>query len=63
MKEKTKRLNPIDGLMPDPTQLPEGCKFHPRCPHCSEKCVKGEILVAQKGIHAIRCVLYGGVNI
>ena len=26
------RLTPIDGLMPDPTNLPAGCHFHPRCP-------------------------------
>ncbi len=23
--------------LPDPTDLPEGCKFHPRCPHCQEQ--------------------------
>ena len=34
----TDRLKPIAGLMPDPTDLPEGCKFHPRCPHCQEQC-------------------------
>src|SRR5450756_2134067 len=32
------RLNPIEGLMPDPTNLPFGCKFHPRCPKCMEIC-------------------------
>ena len=32
------RLQPIDGLMPDPANLPEGCKFHPRCPNCTEQC-------------------------
>ena len=26
------RLKPIQGLMPDPANLPDGCKFHPRCP-------------------------------
>ena len=25
------RLSPIPGLMPDPTDLPKGCKFSPRC--------------------------------
>ena len=24
--------------MPDPTRLPEGCKFHPRCPFAEERC-------------------------
>jgi len=32
------RLRPIEGLMPDPTALPSGCKFHPRCPQCMEIC-------------------------
>lgn len=27
IRSKSKRLTPIDGLMPDPTHLPEGCKF------------------------------------
>lgn len=35
---KTDRLQPIDGLMPDPAALPPGCKFSPRCPHCTEQC-------------------------
>lgn len=26
------RLHPIDGMMPDPTDLPKGCYFSPRCP-------------------------------
>jgi len=33
-----KRLKPIKGLMPDPTNLPEGCKFCDRCPEASEEC-------------------------
>lgn len=24
--------------MPSPTNLPEGCRFHPRCKYCQEKC-------------------------
>jgi peptide/nickel transport system ATP-binding protein len=27
------RLATIEGNVPDPTNMPEGCKFHPRCPH------------------------------
>jgi len=33
-----KRLKPIEGLMPDPTDLPTGCPFHPRCPKATSKC-------------------------
>ena len=32
------RLKPIAGLMPDPMNLPEGCKFSPRCPYATEVC-------------------------
>ena len=32
------RLHPIEGLMPDPSILPDGCAFAPRCPYATEKC-------------------------
>lgn len=33
-----KRLNPINGLMPDPMNLPTGCKFSPRCKYADDRC-------------------------
>lgn len=36
------RLEPIPGLMPDPTDLPEGCNFSTRCPYADEKCKANE---------------------
>ncbi len=38
LKEEVKRLQPIPGLMPDPTELPEGCFFSPRCPFADVRC-------------------------
>lgn len=35
---KVRRLSPIEGLPPDPTELPQGCYFAPRCPYASECC-------------------------
>ena len=32
------RLQPIHGLMPDPSALPQGCKFNPRCPYADAVC-------------------------
>ncbi len=32
------RLHPIGGTVPSPTRWPEGCRFHPRCPHAWERC-------------------------
>ena len=33
-----KRLHSIVGLPPDPTNLPTGCAFWPRCPHATDAC-------------------------
>ncbi len=32
------RLTAIRGLVADPTDLPDGCRFHPRCDMCQEQC-------------------------
>ena len=58
IKDQSKRLNPIDGLMPDPTALPKGCNFSPRCKHCTEKCLQEAPAVYQDGEHIIACNLF-----
>ena len=37
------KLKPIAGMPPDPTELPKGCAFSPRCPYAKEACRSGEI--------------------
>jgi peptide/nickel transport system ATP-binding protein len=32
----------IGGSLPDPTDPPQGCRFHPRCPHAVRDCQTGE---------------------
>lgn len=52
-----KRLHPIDGMMPDPTNLPEGCAFHPRCPYATEACRSKSIpLTELTPGHFCRCI-------
>lgn len=58
LKKKESRLNPIDGLMPDPSDLPSGCKFHPRCQHCMPKCMSGNVPTITRDGHSIQCHLY-----
>ena len=52
-------LKPIKGLMPDPTNLPTGCAFHPRCnyarPECSQKIPEERHL---SDTHTVQCHLY-----
>ena len=53
LTEESKRLHPIEGLMPDPTEKPAGCWFAPRCRHCTEKCKKQVPPVYEKNGHQI----------
>ncbi len=58
IKKRTARLKPIEGMLPDPTLLPEGCKFAPRCTHCTEKCRTSKPPLRVENGHTIRCHLY-----
>jgi len=37
-----RRLKPIKGLMPDPTDLPIGCRFCERCPVATDECARSK---------------------
>ena len=39
IENRTAELKPIPGLMPDPTKLPKGCAFAPRCPYARPECI------------------------
>jgi peptide/nickel transport system ATP-binding protein len=51
------RLSPVDGLPPDPTDLPQGCKFSPRCPYATEACRTVPVeMQPLGGTHTCRCI-------
>jgi peptide/nickel transport system ATP-binding protein/oligopeptide transport system ATP-binding protein len=57
LAEKKNRLNAIPGQVPDPMNLPAGCKFHPRCYLVIEECKKEEPPLFQvNGNHFSRCI-------
>lgn len=57
--EDVARLKPIEGLMPDPTNLSVGCKFSPRCKKAMEICyLENPKLMEQCQGHSVRCWLY-----
>lgn len=58
LRSGQKRLVPIEGLMPDPTNLPHGCKFSPRCPKCMEICREREPVEVEKDGHRLKCFLF-----
>ena len=61
LDKDVKRLKPIEGLMPDPTDLPAGCRFHPRCERASSACEKinPELQEVAPG-HWVKCLLCEG---
>ncbi len=59
LDHRENKLKPIKGLMPDPTNLPEGCTFYPRCDYATEICktVKPK-KVYRNEEHYVECHLY-----
>lgn len=59
LDEEKGRLHSIDGVVPSPFELPEGCYFAPRCDKAMEICRKKqpEICHTSKG-HTVSCFLY-----
>ena len=59
IEDRKARLQPIPGLMPDPTNLPKGCPFSPRCKYCTESCKKDRPEKKwASDTHYVRCVRY-----
>ena len=59
IEDRKARLQPIPGLMPDPTNLPKGCPFSPRCKYCTEACKKDRPEKKwASDTHYVRCVRY-----
>jgi len=54
----SERLKPIPGLMPDPTNLPKGCFFSPRCPFVTEICHNSHPEDITMEGHMVKCHLY-----
>jgi peptide/nickel transport system ATP-binding protein len=57
LMERKKRLDTIPGQVPNPMDLPTGCKFYPRCYLMIEDCRKEEPPLFQvNGDHFSRCI-------
>jgi len=64
LTDRKAKLKPIKGLMPDPSNLPTGCPFHPRCDYAIDICVKERPeKVYRTDHHYTACHLYNSENI
>ena len=50
-------LSTIEGMVPNPTEYIEGCRFCPRCPKATERCRQQEPPVFEHGARQVRCWL------
>jgi peptide/nickel transport system ATP-binding protein len=65
LKQRGEELVPIKGLMPDPSDLPPGCAFAPRCPYATESCsaaVPKLVNVGDSSTHKVACRAYEDPN-
>jgi oligopeptide/dipeptide ABC transporter ATP-binding protein len=59
LNERRDRLQVIEGTVPSPSRMPEGCRFHPRCTRAMEVCQDREpVLVESEPGHWVRCWLH-----
>lgn len=64
IENRTSKLKPIRGLMPDPSNLPEGCAFYPRCDYAKEICIdKKPNKIYRNNGHYVECHLYDAQSI
>lgn len=60
LDDDVEKLEPIAGHPTDPTALPKGCYFSPRCPYATEECRQGVIpMKTLSDGHQVRCLHEG----
>ncbi len=59
VNDRKAELKPIPGLMPDPTKLPAGCAFAPRCQYATDACREKPLTLRYvSDTHAHMCTAY-----
>ena len=57
--DRVQKLTPIPGLMPDPSNLPQGCPFAPRCAYATETCQnRMPKPLSFSSTHEVACIRY-----
>ena len=61
-EKRTDSLRQIPGRVPPAWAWPEGCRFHPRCPHASNECKSEISLATVSESHESRCIRTNTLN-
>lgn len=63
INNRVAKLEPIVGQMPDPSDLPVGCSFYPRCPYAIDVCKERQPEAKQiSDTHMVVCAAYDDPN-
>jgi len=53
------KLDSIEGAVPNPLNMPQGCRFHPRCSYRTEQCSRYEPKLQEVSSgHQVLCLMY-----
>ena len=60
--DRRERLKSINGSIPSLMEMPNGCRFNPRCAYATEKCINDEPPLESLGFRRISCWNHEQVN-
>ncbi|GAQ25851.1 ABC transporter ATP-binding protein [Tepidanaerobacter syntrophicus] len=58
LDQPREKLYVIEGTVPNPFDMPKGCRFHPRCPEAKDICVNREPALISSNNHQVSCWKY-----
>ncbi len=58
LDQPREKLYVIEGTVPNPFDMPKGCRFHPRCPEAKDICVNREPELISSNNHQVSCWKY-----
>ena len=61
LAERKKRILPIEGMVPEPIELPPECRFRPRCPEAEVACRSPVAMREVAPGREARCIRVGGM--
>jgi peptide/nickel transport system ATP-binding protein len=56
-------LPSIPGRVPQPDEMPIGCRFEPRCPHAAPQCRNAQSLALARPSHTVRCCRHAELHL
>jgi peptide/nickel transport system ATP-binding protein len=63
LNQRKAPLPSIPGRVPQPAEMPRGCRFEPRCAHAQSRCREEQLLVRADLQHSVRCCRFAELRL